>query len=470
MALASYAYLGFFSRYVADDYCFAGVLRLHGFWRDQAAWYTGWTGRFSIIFAMAVAESVGVRTVTLLPALALASWLAVLIWLLWQLALLAELSSPISLAVGLGIIVLAGTLFVTPNVFQSLYWQSNMFAYTAPLIAFLGALGMGVYGFRARRRRRISFWWAPGIAFAAFVAGGFSETNVAVQILACFMAGIACHIVPPASARPARFAPILSALAGSLAALLAEWVAPGNAVRNAQLPPHPAPALLIAATMFESVRFVVGSRGTTFARLLEPFFGTAILLLVLRPFHRTGGEPHAPPIGRTLRLAAAALLCGFLLVAASVLPTIWAYGPSAILLDRVRIVPAFIAASTASFLGWLLGETLGALDVALLLRRRPTGISVVPIAILLLLGPPSAAITANLTLIPALRLDAQRWDARDRMIRDAARRGEATVTVPVWPSAGGLLDIGAARDAWITHCAEDYYGIRKIRAVPDSRP
>jgi len=58
-ALLAFAYVGLFTRYMADDYCAAVAVRRDGFLGSQLGWYGGWTGRFSFSFVLAAAESVG---------------------------------------------------------------------------------------------------------------------------------------------------------------------------------------------------------------------------------------------------------------------------------------------------------------------------------------------------------------------------------------------------------------------------
>jgi hypothetical protein len=41
LPLVLYAWIGFYSRYVADDFWSAGYLRTLGFWGAQYYWYTG---------------------------------------------------------------------------------------------------------------------------------------------------------------------------------------------------------------------------------------------------------------------------------------------------------------------------------------------------------------------------------------------------------------------------------------------
>src|SRR5882672_10166282 len=86
-ALLAFAYVGHFTRYMADDYCIAVDLHNAGFMKAQKIWYTSWTGKFSYMFVLSAVELTGPAIVPYLPLLALICWLAVSIWSVHQVAL-----------------------------------------------------------------------------------------------------------------------------------------------------------------------------------------------------------------------------------------------------------------------------------------------------------------------------------------------------------------------------------------------
>src|ERR671917_175383 len=78
--LLAHAYVGLFTRYMADDYCTAAALRQAGLLAMQKALYVGWSGRFSFTLAAGLVETLGAGVVPYLPALVLAAWVAALVW------------------------------------------------------------------------------------------------------------------------------------------------------------------------------------------------------------------------------------------------------------------------------------------------------------------------------------------------------------------------------------------------------
>jgi len=75
LPLVMVAWIGFYSRYVADDFWTAGYLRTLGFWDAQRYWYLSWSGRYSFTFLVSLVEGPGVgatrwlsRVVAAMPA------------------------------------------------------------------------------------------------------------------------------------------------------------------------------------------------------------------------------------------------------------------------------------------------------------------------------------------------------------------------------------------------------------------
>src|SRR5215213_6598871 len=67
--LVLYAYLGTFTRYMADDYSTASVLNKEGFWGAQVYWWQTWSGRYSFTFVISFIELFGLGIVPILPTL-----------------------------------------------------------------------------------------------------------------------------------------------------------------------------------------------------------------------------------------------------------------------------------------------------------------------------------------------------------------------------------------------------------------
>src|SRR5262245_8033397 len=134
LPLAAYASVGAYARYTVDDYCWAGVLRVEGFWRAQMLWYTGYSPRYAFTFLVNVAELAGPAIVPFLPAVAIVVWVTVLAWAVRQFEVQLGRVSQWMSAVLAALLVAFGTFATAPDLAQSLYWQTGMLTYLLPLV------------------------------------------------------------------------------------------------------------------------------------------------------------------------------------------------------------------------------------------------------------------------------------------------------------------------------------------------
>ena len=69
ITLAVFAWHGFFSRYMADDYCHSGLLKAYGFWGAIQHHYLTFSNRYMILVVPFITDLFGVRGQSWLPAL-----------------------------------------------------------------------------------------------------------------------------------------------------------------------------------------------------------------------------------------------------------------------------------------------------------------------------------------------------------------------------------------------------------------
>src|SRR6516162_7207980 len=117
-ALLAHAYVGWFGRFVSDDYCSAGFLRSYGFFGAQKQWFLRWSGRFSFVFAIDLAHVIGPKIVSFLPILVLSYWVAALTWTISQVITRSFGALRILVSALLAEIIIFGTLATSASVFQ----------------------------------------------------------------------------------------------------------------------------------------------------------------------------------------------------------------------------------------------------------------------------------------------------------------------------------------------------------------
>src|SRR5690606_24061556 len=150
--------------------------------------------------------------------LALIAWVAVAAWALWPAARALWPGGPALLAPVGALLLVFGTLESTPDLGQSLYWQTGMVTYLLPLVILTGYAGWLV-----RLALRQDDFRLPRLALlpaglAPFVAGGFSETYAVFQVALLAAAVTGLFALAPSPLR-ARLLPVT--IAGLVGAVVA---------------------------------------------------------------------------------------------------------------------------------------------------------------------------------------------------------------------------------------------------------
>jgi Family of unknown function (DUF6056) len=418
LPLAVYATVGAFSRYTADDFCWAGVLRTEGFLNANVHWYTIYSPRYTFTFLVNLTELVGPAVVPVLPVTAIAAWLAVLAWTFTQFRVLRL---PAFLLAEVGVLA---TLWSAPDLPQSLYWQTGLLTYLLPLVMATALIGWVC--------KDLHSWWAYTIsASITFLAGGLSETYLVPQNVAITLAVLA------ALAFRTRRAHLTAALAGGVLALLVIVLAPATASRVAGTP----------ADLWLTLSASIATAYAQAVRLVR-YFPFAILLSVGVPTLLGGRNVHVD--GRwlllvTLAVAVTLPFCYF--------PSFYAQNgnPPA----RSLIVPGSLLISYLMFLGFWLG---GVLPAPIPATRRSLAFAVlalVPIGAAVITLPNTAAAAQYASL----------FDAEDHQIRASASSGQADLRVPALPPNYGENFVSSDPDDWFNACVARYYGVRSIAAV-----
>lgn len=419
--LLVYASIGRFSRYTADDFCWAGTLRIEGFFNAQVLYYTVYSPRYAFTFIVNLVELAGPAVVPALPLAAIVVWLAILTWTFKQFEVG---TAPAVLLAEVGVLA---TLQTAPDLPQSLYWQTGMLTYVLPLVLASFLIGW--------IRRGIRRWWAPAISGAVtFVAGGLSETYLIPQNVALTLALVAaCALAWPTPRRSTTVLHLAAALAGGVLALVVIVVAPATANRVGGSPADLwlAMSAAIATAAFQALRLV-------------RYFALIIVLCLAVP---ALVGPCAPRVDRRWLLTAAA-------VSAITLP--FCYFPSFYAQNgnppaRSLIVPGAI------MIGFVMGVGFAVQPLA---QRVPRARRIV-VALTLALVPLGVASFA----VPQIGAAAQYaavFDAEDQQIRASRDAGEADVTVPPLPANLGQEFITSDRQNFLNVCVARFYGVRSI--------
>ncbi|MBI4770328.1 MAG: hypothetical protein HY784_07965 [Chloroflexi bacterium] len=291
LALLAHAGTGLYSRYMADDYCTAGALRLYGFLGAQKGWYLSWSGRYAYTALVTALELPGPGIVPYLPAVALALWLTVLVWTLRPLLEFTGRRVAQLAALALAMSFLFTTLDGLPTVAQSLYWLTGMVTYVIPLILFSGYIGLLIRRQADTLVGRKAFLWMALSAGWVFWAGGFSEMFAALQLVFLSLAVLFMWQNGSKGQRRSALPMLVAGCIGAALAVAAVALAPGNRVRQALLPPPPGLLRLVQLSLQYTYRFLMEALTTRPLSLLSALVLPALLAFAV-------DAPDSPPAER----------------------------------------------------------------------------------------------------------------------------------------------------------------------------
>ncbi len=443
------AYAGAFSRYWADDYCYAAVVQRDGLLHGTRYWYQNGGNRFAAFIAVGLSELAGQAAVRLLPSALLIGWVAAAAFAVNAMvqSLRGGVSRLWSLTAALGWVFFAA--YTSPDRLQTLYWRMGLLHYSLPLALLLAQAGLVL---RAARDRPARLGWLSGALFGllALFTAGLSETAAALQT-SLYLLALGWLVLKKFPLKGRAGSMLVGGLMASLLAMVIMALSPANEWRQALLPPPPS-AGVWAATLIRYTRDFVWD---TLRSLPLPLGMWLMFLGALSGLmNRNENQPKN------------AGLAGWLLLAAGIVGTAAAIAPS---VYAGLQYPAGRALMTARF-PLLSGLGLAAAAWGIWLKGRLPStarrwVSAAGLVFLLLVGA-YALRAAQLPLGEAhtLAVKAARWDARQAEILSQRAAGLPTIRVREVDVVSTLEDLTPQSEHWVNRCAADYYGVEQIIA------
>jgi hypothetical protein len=455
LALMAHAYLGSFSRYMADDYTISTMARARGLFGAQVYWYLGWTGRFSFTFVASLLGLIGPATTRFVPALLLIVWIAATAWAISQIHSSSGRTSWTKAVLFAGLVIFA-TLETAPNLVQSLYWQTGALTYIAPLV--LLSLYVGIVIRFIRGTHQGAGFYAAGVLM--FVAGGFSDAYVVLQSCGLILAVIAVEIFAPQHLKRIVRTSLLVGLLGSLLALAIVAIAPGNSARQAYFPNHLGLPQILSLTVIYSLRFIA-KLILTHPIVLSLLLGLPFLMVL-----RDKSVGDTPVWNRQLCIRLLLLVppATFVLVACCSAPSF--YGMSVMLPERARILLSLTFVCGTVVWSRAAGEFLLATLRSNMKQTVRTGSTLL---LMLMIAVPLVSFISTLRMREQARAYAADWDRQDMELRAARGVNDATVEQIgdfQWRLAKGPSDLHLRTDPafWINRGTAEYYGLSSVRA------
>jgi hypothetical protein len=455
LVLASYAYLGTFSRHLADDYCSVDFIKKDFF---SALWinYTNVSDRFSNFMLITFSEVVGPRSVAVLPALMIILWVVGIAWLLYEASRFSGKAWDKSIILTLTLLLVFFALLQAPNRFQILYWRSAMSTHFAPLVFMPYLASFILRSIFSAAKTPLSYWGYPLIFFVSFILGGFSEPTVVVMISLLGLAIFSAWIWMKRPTRTAALSLLLWSIAGATLALGVMAASPANSFRLGN--PPPAFPILISRSFRYGFEFILNS----FRTLPLPTLFTVLMPFLI--FYNVYASP-TPALTLTQRKQALVMLAvipmlSYLLIVASFLPSV--YGQSfpverARFTGQVSLVVGLMI--EASLLGSLSAQIRSRVFENLHLQLMT--------AILLSIAAfyPLRAAWITLSEVPEYRVRAEAWDTREIQINTLIAQGKTDLIIVQLDGVYGVKEMDVNANHWVNRCAAKYYKVDSISAI-----
>lgn len=462
-SLLVFAYLGTFTRYISDDYFSVASLHEHGYWGAQTYWWANWTGRYSFIALVLFIDLFGLKVIPVLPALFQILWLFSVSLAAFQLLHQDSFSRRLFLSFSLASVITWISLRSLVQYPEVVFWKTGICNYAISPILY--SFFFGLLYRRLQKTTQVRILEMMLSLALAFVAGGFSETGVAVQIT-LLGGGFYFLVLKNNSSQKNGLLLLTPALIGSILAFVIMSLSPGNLARAGNLNnvfqiPDLSPRFIIS---FEQALLFIPNwfaERTTLAGLA--FLFGMLIYLVYSPSNQAITSRQI--VSRYFELSFYVFLGIWSALAPSFI--IRGYAPP----ERALLIAFFLITCMVIYWGWL-----AATIIHLFFMKTSTyllQITMIGLVYTALVFGPTATITANLKLMPTLRTYSILWDERDQVIKEAVNRGEQTLTVTNFQKHKDLRsldnsslwivgDLEEDPDYWINQGAAWYYGLDEL--------
>ena len=453
IGLGLFAYLGTFTRYLADDYCEAVIAHSGSVLQDLIQRYETISDRFSNLLFVALSEFLFPHNVEILPVLMILLWTVALTWLVWEARRAMGLQWNFLVDFFLAASVAFFSILQAPNRFQTIYWRSAMATHFAPLVYLTAFAAFLLMLIRRNDNRSPAVWIGFLCLIIAFFGGGFSEPPDAVLIVASALALTGAWIWEKGSRRRPMLVLLGWDLAGGMLALFVMLAAPGNSFRIRAAKPEI--LNLIYKTLIATLQFILDS----FSIVPLPSIVSMVMPLLL--FY--GLFAAAPALSsakkRMLWIMILAIpVLAFGLIVVGFAPSVYGQVFPA---ERARFIGRLLMTAGLMAEGACLGIALAQWRM-----RWMSSTSILAMVLLALSAvyPLRAAWAVLKDKEPYYHTWSSTWDRRqEQIMADKSKGVQDIVSFQIY-SIEGVAELGADPKSWINVCAANFYGVHSISA------
>jgi len=447
IVISLHAYLGSFSRFIADDFCSYYYAKELGVIGSAIYWYRTWHGGYSVSFMDTLLVPIGPYRIQFIPATILVIWIAATTTTIHFWRRDGRQARDILSSVSFGMVTVSLTLLVSPDVAQSLYWWGGMRAYVIPIIVFTSYLAIFQW-FKGKHFNSLQIlFWCFFSFCVIFASGGFSETFTPVQLVFFLVVIGAGLLFRKVRVNDPEFFFLLAGYFGALASLIAMVRAPGNAARQALYPQVGSLPAMFSIAFSGFIDYLVD-----IARIPDEIFGVFGGVI---GFAWAGYLENSNNAGKPWKIPAI-FVSGLIFAFLCFLPA--AYGIGSKPFGRTLIIPGAMLVASLLVTGFLGGKWL----LSKIQNRRLVHLFFF-LAATILLGWSAYLQSRDMYNSRQTFLEyARKWDEVDTDIIRAKQAGEEVVYIPSMENWANLDRPTDNPKFWVTACYTQFYGIQVL--------
>ena len=457
--LAVLAYLGFYNRYWADDWCYSADARQLGTIPATLQYFdtedTGYSSnRYSLTFFSALTENtLGMFGNQLVATLTISLWLIGLVWTGWN---VSKLIKPLPFAVILfaSSLLLFYNLYLSPQRFQILYWRSGVLPYSTAIVFWMLILGAITHQMNLVTPAK---WMNYIVAPLAFLAAGLGEISCVFLFSGTTLLLVATWRAKKQNQAWAErsFETLFIAWLFLLLGMIALIVSPSNArVANMNVK-RSNPLIVPFVSLKHAIDFIVFSlKDLPLPHAI--FIGMMLSLGIIT----TQADDSILTVKRVAILLAFTTLITYLLITAIQAPSAYFY--SATPDPRGQSLSRFTLLLGIAIMAWIVGMWAA---------KNITGQWLVLASVVVMLAGfayTARSITNIYSEIDGFIYRARIWDERDEIIATEKAQGNMLIEVPAIDT--GLIHtrdmFGSTGKGWkqfSLNCGARYYGVDGLK-------
>lgn len=438
----------YFVRLYGDDYCTSAMLKKFGYWQSQLNWYGTWSGRFTYNLFVHFSELLGIGFTKVLPVILLTSLILSFTFALYGFYRKSYMSCLVISSIVMSLIV-----FNSPNIYQTLYWQTGSLTYLIPFI-FLNLI-IALIGKYYNSLSRLDAKVILLLLLLSFLSGGFSESYVVLQtcILSCFLL---LSIAKNKIKNNINLYLLTVPLVGSIISMFIVAIAPGNKIRQSLLPESQNIFIVVRDTLCGTMKYL-------YSFYSNPIYTMSFFVVLFIGLYFTSRLYQSIRIN--IRVAFVLVLAVSVVVILSI-ASIYApgiYALSEFPPSRTLSMAAYVMIISAFIIGSIIGSLLNNYLNKTLSLKFNTLWSGVIVLISVILFP--LIVETNRVVYGNIKNYSISWDIQEKEINDQLNIGSKNLEI-IWINPiGDLPDMQPSSNGWVNGCMSDYFGVDTITGI-----